>query len=31
MGDWKPDETISVTGEDGDEYELHLWTVKKAN
>ena len=31
MGDWKPDESISVTGEDGDEYELHLWTVKKAN
>ena len=29
MGDWKPDESISVTGEDGDEYELHLWTVKK--
>lgn len=29
MGDWKPDESIKVTGEDGDEYELHLWTVKK--
>lgn len=27
MGDWKPDRTINVTGEDGDEYEIHLWTV----
>lgn len=27
MGDWKPDQSIKVTGADGDEYELHLWTV----
>lgn len=27
MGDWKPDQTIKVTGEDGDEYELHVWSV----
>ena len=29
LGDWKPDKTIKVTGEDGDEYTLHLWTVKE--
>jgi hypothetical protein len=28
LGDWAPDKTITVTGEDGDEYKLHLWTVK---
>lgn len=28
MGDWEPDKTITVTGMDGDEYKLHLWTVK---
>jgi hypothetical protein len=28
MGDWAPDKTITVTGQDGDEYKLHLWTVK---
>jgi uncharacterized protein (TIGR03000 family) len=28
IGDWKPDQTIVVTGEDGEEYTLHLWTVK---
>jgi uncharacterized protein (TIGR03000 family) len=27
FGDWKPDKTVEVTGEDGDEYELHLWTI----
>ena len=27
MGDWTPDKTISVTSDDGGEYELHLWTV----
>lgn len=27
MGDWKPDQTLKVTGEDGDQYELHIWTV----
>ncbi len=29
MGDWKSDKTIQVKGEDGDEYELHLWTITK--
>ena len=29
LGDWMPDKTIKVTGEDGDEYKLHLWTVKE--
>jgi len=29
MGDWMPDKTIKVTGADGDEYVLHLWTVKE--
>jgi uncharacterized protein (TIGR03000 family) len=29
LGDWKPDKTIKVTGEDGDEYTLHLWVVKE--
>jgi uncharacterized protein (TIGR03000 family) len=28
LGDWAPDKTITVTGQDGDEYKLHLWTVK---
>ncbi len=28
LGDWAPDKTITVTGNDGDEYKLHLWTVK---
>jgi uncharacterized protein (TIGR03000 family) len=27
FGDWKPDETKKVTGDDGDEYELHIWTI----
>ena len=26
---WKPDQTKKVTGQDGDMYELHIWTVKK--
>jgi uncharacterized protein (TIGR03000 family) len=30
MGDWAPDKTVTVNGEDGDEYELHLWTVTDA-
>ena len=30
MGDWKPDQTVKMNGEDGDEYELHLWTVTEA-
>ena len=29
FGDWKPDKTIKVTGDDGDEYELHLWTITR--
>jgi len=29
LGDWAPDKTITVTGLDGDEYKLHIWTVKK--
>jgi uncharacterized protein (TIGR03000 family) len=29
MGDWKPEKSITVKGEDGDEYELHLWVVKE--
>jgi uncharacterized protein (TIGR03000 family) len=29
FGDWKPDKTLMVTGEDGDEYEVHLWTITK--
>jgi uncharacterized protein (TIGR03000 family) len=27
MGDWKPDTTKKILGNDGEEYELHLWTV----
>ena len=30
MRDWKPDQTVKMTGADGDEYELHLWTVTEA-
>jgi uncharacterized protein (TIGR03000 family) len=29
MGDWAPDKSITVMGQDGDEYKLHLWTVKE--
>jgi uncharacterized protein (TIGR03000 family) len=29
LGDWAPDKTIKVMGADGDEYVLHLWTVKE--
>jgi uncharacterized protein (TIGR03000 family) len=29
MGDWKPDETKTVTGADGDEYLIHVWIVKE--
>jgi len=31
MGDWKPDKTEKIMGMDGDEYELHLWTVKESD
>jgi uncharacterized protein (TIGR03000 family) len=27
MDDWKPEKTITVKGEDGEEYTLHLWTI----
>jgi uncharacterized protein (TIGR03000 family) len=27
MGDWKPDQTISVNDEYGLPYEIHLWTI----
>jgi uncharacterized protein (TIGR03000 family) len=27
MGDWNPDKTISVTSDQGGDYELHLWTI----
>ncbi|MGL6075990.1 MAG: TIGR03000 domain-containing protein [Fimbriiglobus sp.] len=27
MDDWKPDETKKIMGADGDEYEIHLWTI----
>jgi uncharacterized protein (TIGR03000 family) len=27
IGDWKPEKTIMVMGDDGDEYTLHLWVV----
>lgn len=29
LGDWKPDKSITVKGEDGDDYTLHLWVVKE--
>jgi len=29
LGDWKPDKSVTVTGMDGDQYELHLWTIPK--
>jgi uncharacterized protein (TIGR03000 family) len=29
MGDWKPDKSEKFTGADGDEYMIHLWTIKK--
>ncbi len=29
LGSWKPDKTVNIMGEDGDEYTLHLWTVPK--
>lgn len=27
LGDWKPNRTVTVKGQDGGEYELHLWIV----
>jgi uncharacterized protein (TIGR03000 family) len=29
MGDWKPDQTETFVGEDGEDYAIHLWTIKK--
>lgn len=29
MGDWKPDKSETFDGEDGGEYTIHLWTIKK--
>jgi uncharacterized protein (TIGR03000 family) len=29
MGDWAPEKTVKIMGADGDEYELHLWTITK--
>ena len=29
MGDWKPDKTVSMSGQDESEYQLHLWTITK--
>ena len=29
LGDWKPDKTETIKGEDGDEYTLHYWVVKE--
>lgn len=31
MGDWTPDRTEEITGEDGATYRLHLWIVKSPN
>lgn len=30
LGDWKPQRTVTVKGQDGGEYELHLWVVGEA-
>ena len=29
LGDWKPDQTVTVKGKDGDNYVLHYWVVKE--
>lgn len=29
FGDWKPDQSLTIRGEDGDDYEIHLWTITK--
>lgn len=31
MGDWQPDRTVTVVGEHGLSYELHLWTITEAH
>jgi uncharacterized protein (TIGR03000 family) len=27
MGDWEPDKTVTVTSNEGGEYDLHLWVI----
>ena len=27
MGDWEPDKTVTVTSNEGGDYDLHLWTI----
>jgi uncharacterized protein (TIGR03000 family) len=29
LGDWAPDKTVTIKGQDGDEYTLHYWEVKE--
>ena len=29
MGDWQPARTETFTGDDGDEYDIHLWVIGK--
>jgi uncharacterized protein (TIGR03000 family) len=29
MGDWKPARTETFTGEDGDEYDVHVWVIEE--
>jgi uncharacterized protein (TIGR03000 family) len=31
MGDWKPDKTVRVSGDYGEDYEVHLWTITEAH
>ena len=28
MGDWKPNKTVTINDEDGDNYDLHLWIIE---
>ena len=30
MGDWKPQKSVTVKGMDGEEYDLHMWTIPEA-
>jgi uncharacterized protein (TIGR03000 family) len=27
FGDWKPEKTVTIKGQDGDDYVLHVWTI----
>jgi uncharacterized protein (TIGR03000 family) len=29
MGDWKPEKTITLRDREGEEYQVHLWTIGK--